>query len=133
MPSRVADNIVNALYAFGFRHAYGIHGANSEDLFAALLRAPAHRRLVVTIAKHEFGAGAMADGSTRMTGRPACLIATSGGAAMNCVPALAEAYQSRVPVLALIGSPPTVAEGAARSRTCAQRPAQSMCSPSCAG
>lgn len=66
---------------------------------------------MVTIAKHEFGAGAMADGAARMTGQPGCLIATSGGAAMNCVPALAEAYQSRSPVLALIGSPPTVAEG----------------------
>ncbi|WP_316250470.1 thiamine pyrophosphate-binding protein [Tsukamurella columbiensis] len=111
VPSKVADRIANALYAYGFRHAYGIHGANSEDLFAALLRRPAHRRTAVTIAKHEFGAGAMADGATRMTGRPACLIATSGGAAMNCVPALAEAHQSRVPILALIGSPPTGAEG----------------------
>ncbi|MGX9295869.1 thiamine pyrophosphate-binding protein [Tsukamurella paurometabola] len=111
MTQKVADVIANALYAYGFRHAYGIHGANSEDLFAALLRAPAGRRLTVTIAKHEFGAGAMADGSARMTGRPGCLIATSGGAAMNCVPALAEAHQSRSPVLALIGSPPTAAEG----------------------
>ncbi|MFD9829304.1 thiamine pyrophosphate-binding protein [Tsukamurella tyrosinosolvens] len=109
--SRVADRIANALYAYGFRHAYGIHGANSEDLFAALLRAPSDRRLTVTIAKHEFGAGAMADGSARMTGRPGCLIATSGGAAMNCVPALAEAHQSRSPILALIGSPATAAEG----------------------
>ncbi|WP_238218656.1 thiamine pyrophosphate-binding protein [Tsukamurella pulmonis] len=111
MSPAVADRIANALYAYGFRNAYGIHGANSEDLFAALLRRPPHRRLTVTIAKHEFGAGAMADGATRMTGRPACLIATSGGAAMNCVPALAESYQSRVPILALIGSPPTGAEG----------------------
>ncbi|WP_068982470.1 thiamine pyrophosphate-binding protein [Tsukamurella pseudospumae] len=111
MASNVAEWIANALYAYGLRNAYGIHGANSEDLFAALLRAPADRRLAVTIAKHEFGAGAMADGATRMTGRPACLVATSGGAAMNCVPALAEAYQSRVPVLALIGSPPTTGEG----------------------
>ncbi|MCA0155040.1 thiamine pyrophosphate-binding protein [Tsukamurella sp. M9C] len=111
MASTVADEIANALYAYGFRHAYGIHGANSEDLFAALLRSDADHRLTVTIAKHEFGAGAMADGAARMTGRPGCLIATSGGAAMNCVPALAEAYQSRSPVLALIGSPPIAAEG----------------------
>lgn len=111
MPLKVADRIANALYAYGFRYAYGIHGANSEDLFAALLRRPVHCRMTVTIAKHEFGAGAMADGAVRMTGRPACLIATSGGAAMNCVPALAEAYQSRVPVLALIGSPPAAGEG----------------------
>jgi len=40
VPSKVADRIANALYAYGFRHAYGIHGANSEDLFAALLRQP---------------------------------------------------------------------------------------------
>ncbi|MDP0397418.1 thiamine pyrophosphate-binding protein [Tsukamurella strandjordii] len=106
-----ASALADALYGYGIRNAYGIHGANSEDLFAALLRAPRDRRVRLTIAKHEFGAGAMADGATRITGRPSCLIATSGGAAMNCVPALAEAYQSRVPVLALIGCPPTGSEG----------------------
>ena len=36
MSPAVADRIANALYAYGFRNAYGIHGANSEDLFAAL-------------------------------------------------------------------------------------------------
>ncbi|GAB3126988.1 thiamine pyrophosphate-binding protein [Tsukamurella serpentis] len=110
MASSVADRLANLLYAYEIRNAYGIHGANSEDLFAALLRAPEHERLTVTITKHEFGAGAMADGSARMTGRPACLVATSGGGAMNCIPALAEAYQSRVPLLALIGSPATTGE-----------------------
>ena len=99
------------MYAYGIRTAYGIHGANSEDLFAGFLSAPADERVRLTIAKHEFGAGAMADGAARITGRPSCLIATSGGAAMNCVPALAESYQSRVPVLALVGSAPTAAEG----------------------
>ncbi len=107
----MADVLAKALYAYGIRDAYGIHGANSEDLFAAVLREPPEARLRLTIAKHEFGAGAMADGTARMTGRPACLIATSGGAAMNCVPALAESYQSRVPVLALVGSAPTASEG----------------------
>jgi acetolactate synthase-1/2/3 large subunit len=108
----IASAIANALYAYGIRNAYGIHGANSEDLFAAFLREPGDRSVRLTIAKHEFGAGAMADGAARISGRPSCLLATSGGAAMNCVPALAESYQSRVPVLALIGSPPTAAEGA---------------------
>ena len=87
-------------FLISFTDLFGVHGANSEDLFTAALR---HGGLRVTVSKHEFGAGAMADGVFRITGRPACVLTTSGGGAMNVLPALAEAYESRVPILALIG------------------------------
>jgi acetolactate synthase I/II/III large subunit len=37
--------------------------------------------------------------------------ATSGGGCLNTVPGLGEAFASRVPVLALIGQPPTTLDG----------------------
>ena len=39
------------------------------------------------------------------------MAATSGGGCLNTVPGLGEAFASRVPVLALIGQPPTTLDG----------------------
>ncbi|MYR06517.1 thiamine pyrophosphate-binding protein [Gordonia sp. SID5947] len=98
-----AEHLMEVLHDRGVRVAYGVHGANIEDMYAAAQAVG----ICPVVAKHEFAAGAMADGTTRVTGRPGVVMTTSGGGAMNVVPALAEAYDSRVPVLALIGSAPT--------------------------
>ncbi|GAA4388531.1 thiamine pyrophosphate-binding protein [Tsukamurella soli] len=105
--------MVDRLYEYGIRSVFGVHGANSEDIFAAALRSEPRREgdLTVTVAKHEFGAGAMADGAARITGIPSVVLTTSGGGAMNAVAALAESYESRVPVLALIGCAARPGEG----------------------
>jgi acetolactate synthase I/II/III large subunit len=109
-PHRVADRIVAHLGdAAGVRHVFGVHGANVEDLFDAVFRTSAPVEAVV--AKHEFSAAAMADGYHRAGGRLAAVMATSGGGALNLVPALGEAYASGVPVVALVGQPPTTLEG----------------------
>ena len=63
------------------------------------------------VAKHEFSAVTMADGYARSTSGLGVVAATSGGGAMNLVAGLAESYTSRVPVLALVGQPPTALEG----------------------
>nr|WP_232017162.1 thiamine pyrophosphate-binding protein [Gordonia insulae] len=83
---------------------FGVHGANVEDLYDAAVRVEG---MTAVVAKHEFAAGAMADGTARITGRPGVVMTTSGGGAMNVVPAIAEAYDSRSPVLALIGTAPS--------------------------
>ena len=54
----VADRVAGRLVDAGVRTAFGVHGANIEDVFDAALR---HPRLRPVVAKHEFGAGAMAD------------------------------------------------------------------------
>ncbi|NDK90528.1 thiamine pyrophosphate-binding protein [Gordonia desulfuricans] len=101
--TRLADHLMARLAASGVTTIFGVHGANSEDLFDA---AALEHRLRVVVAKHEFGAGAMADGLVRITDTPAVVVTTSGGGAMNVVAALAESYDSRVPVLALVGTAP---------------------------
>ncbi|MGW5637749.1 thiamine pyrophosphate-binding protein [Streptomyces sp. NPDC003832] len=108
-PYRVVDHIVEHLAdEAGVRHLFGVHGANIEDVFDAVFRAG---RIEAVLAKHEFSAAAMADGYHRAGNRLAVVAATSGGGALNLVPALGEAYASRVPVLALVGQPSTAAEG----------------------
>ncbi|MER6473290.1 thiamine pyrophosphate-binding protein [Streptomyces collinus] len=107
-PVRLADRLAAELAGAGVTHLFGVGGANIEDLYDAVHRGGAVRGVV---AKHEFSAVTMADGYARTTGRVGVVAATSGGGAMNLVPGLAEAYASRVPVLALVGQPPTGQEG----------------------
>ncbi|RPA57289.1 thiamine pyrophosphate-binding protein [Gordonia oryzae] len=98
-----AHHILAVGRAHGVHTVFGVHGANIEDLFAA----GQTMGIPMVVAKHEFAAGAMADGVARMTGGPGMVVTTSGGGALNVVAALAESYDSRVPVLAVIGAPPT--------------------------
>ncbi|MGW7821454.1 thiamine pyrophosphate-binding protein [Streptomyces puniciscabiei] len=105
---RLVDWLAGELAGTGVTHMFGVGGANIEDLYDAVHRGGAVRGVV---AKHEFSAVTMADGYARTTGRLGVVAATSGGGAMNLVPGLAEAYASRVPVLALVGQPPTGQEG----------------------
>ncbi|MET7354901.1 thiamine pyrophosphate-binding protein [Streptomyces mirabilis] len=105
---RLVDYLAGELARAGVTHMFGVGGANIEDLYDAVHRGRAVRGVV---AKHEFSAVTMADGYARTTRRLGVVAATSGGGAMNLVPGLAEAYASRVPVLALVGQPPTGQEG----------------------
>lgn len=104
-----AERLVAHLEAWGVRHVFGVSGANIEDVFVAIAaRRPAIR---ATLTKHEHGAGTAADAYARVGGRLGVVLTTSGAAAMNVVSALAEARASGVPVLAIIGEPPTPLQG----------------------
>ncbi len=104
----MVDHIVEHLAALGVGHIFGVDGANIEDLYDAAYFRP---DITAVLAKHEFSAAAMADGYSR-TGAPLGVVAaTSGGGALNLVPGLGESLASRVPVLALVGQPPTAMDG----------------------
>ncbi len=109
MQTRVVDYLVRVVADLGVRHIFGVDGANIEDLYDAVFDT-AHD-LTAVVAKHEFGAATMADGYARSTGGFGVVAATSGGGAMNLVAGLAESFASRVPVLALVGQPPTASAG----------------------
>jgi acetolactate synthase-1/2/3 large subunit len=59
------------------------------------------------LARHEQGAGHMADGYARVTGKVGVAIVTSGPAATNLVTGLANAMMDSVPIVALTGQVPT--------------------------
>ena len=111
---RVVDHIVEHLAASGVDYIFGVDGANIEDLYdAAFFRDD----ITAVLAKHEFSAATMADGYSRSGAGLGVVAATSGGGCLNTVPGLGEAFASRVPVLALIGQPPTTSTAGAPSRT----------------
>ncbi len=108
MRHRVVDHIVEYLAASGVEFIFGVDGANIEDVYdAAFFR----DEITAVLAKHEFSAATMADGYSRSGAGLGVVAATSGGGCLNTVPGLGEAYASRVPVLALIGQPPTTLDG----------------------
>ncbi|MFD9550026.1 thiamine pyrophosphate-binding protein [Nocardia salmonicida] len=109
MPDRVVDYLVRTVADRGITQIFGVDGANIEDLYDAIFDAGGSPTGIV--AKHEFSAATMADGYARSTGGMGVVAATSGGGAVNLVAGLAESFTSRVPVLALIGQPPTSLEG----------------------
>ncbi|MGW6623623.1 thiamine pyrophosphate-binding protein [Nocardia sp. NPDC055002] len=109
MPDRVVDYLVRTVADRGITQIFGVDGANIEDLYDAIFDAGGAPAGIV--AKHEFSAATMADGYARSTGGLGVVAATSGGGAVNLVAGLAESFTSRVPVLALIGQPPTSLEG----------------------
>lgn len=105
---RVVDWLVSELRRHAVDFVFGVDGANIEDLYDAVHYTPG---IEAVVAKHEFSAGTMADGYARGTSRLSVVATTSGGGAVNLVPALAESYASRVPVLAIVGQPPRPLEG----------------------
>ncbi len=106
--SRVVDYIINYLAAAGVDYFFGVDGANIEDLYdAAFFSAD----VTGVLAKHEFSAATMADGYSRAKAGLGVVAATSGGGSLNLVAGLGESLASRVPVLALVGQPPTTLDG----------------------
>src|SRR3569623_1118186 len=105
---RVVDHLVGHLAAIGDDFIFGVDGANIDDLYdAAYFRDD----ITAVLAKHEFSAATMADGFSRSGSGLGVVAATSGGGCLNTVPGLGEAFASRVPLLALIGQPPTALDG----------------------
>jgi acetolactate synthase-1/2/3 large subunit len=106
-PLRAADHLVRRLRALGVEQAFGLSGANIEDVFEAAHRAGGPQ---IVLAKHEFSAVAMAHGAHLRRGGLGVVLTTSGGGAFNAVAPLAEALSSRVPMLAVIGQIPRALE-----------------------
>jgi acetolactate synthase I/II/III large subunit len=105
----VADYFAGTLADQGVRHVFGVGGANIEDMFAAVQRRRPQLRAV--LGKHEHAAATAADAYARLGGGLGVVMATSGGGAMNLVHGLAEARASRVPLLAIVGEPPSDVQG----------------------
>ena len=92
----------------GVEYIFGVDGANIEDLYDAAYFRP---EITAVLAKHEFSAATMADGYSRSGAGLGVVAATSGGGALNLIPALGESFTSRIPVLALVGQPATGMDG----------------------
>ena len=91
-----SDAVVQSLIAEGIDLVFGIPGYHSEHLYGRLMQQDSIRHVLV---RHEQGAGYMAIGAARVTGKPACLLSTAGPGALNVATPMGEAYGDGVPLL----------------------------------
>ncbi len=102
-----SEAFVETLVANDVRDIFGIMGSafmDAMDIFA-----PAGIRLVPVV--HEQGAGHMADGYARVSGRHGVVIGQNGPGISNCVTAIAAAYWAHSPVVIVTPEAGTMGTG----------------------
>src|SRR4051794_29174343 len=100
---RGGQAVAQALRTEGIDTVFGIVGTHNSLIFDGLTDL-SDLRVVTT--RHEGGAGFMADGFARATGRPAACIVVPGPGLTNVMTALGQSYLDSVPVLAIAGNNP---------------------------
>jgi 2-succinyl-5-enolpyruvyl-6-hydroxy-3-cyclohexene-1-carboxylate synthase len=115
-----AEWLLEGLLAGGVRRAVVSPGSRSTPLVLAIGRAEAERRLDVTVVVDERAAAFFALGEGRFTNEPSLLVCTSGTAGAHYLPALVEAAESRVPILALTADRPPELRGRGAAQTIQQ-------------
>ncbi|MEP4484741.1 MAG: 5-guanidino-2-oxopentanoate decarboxylase [Halioglobus sp.] len=91
------EQLVRLLEAYGIEVAFGIPGTHTIELYRGL---PSTGIRHVT-PRHEQGAGFMADGYARASGKPAACLTVSGPGAYNIATAMGQALQDSVPMLVI--------------------------------
>jgi acetolactate synthase-1/2/3 large subunit len=95
-----ADAILRSLEAEGVDVVFGIPGGAILPTYDALARGTTVRHV---LARHEQGAGHMAEGYARASGRVGVAIATSGPGATNLVTPIADAWMDSTPLVCITG------------------------------
>ncbi len=98
-----AQIAIRLLERQGVRVIAGIPGGANLPLYDALAQSDQIRHV---LARHEQGAGFIAQGMARVTGRPQVCFATSGPGATNALTAIADAKLDSVPVICVTGQVP---------------------------
>lgn len=106
----LSDALITTLRDWNLGYLFGVGGANIEHLFDSIHRL-GHGRLHSVCAKSEIGAAFMADCRARTHRTLGVCCATSGGGMMNLAVGVAESFAESIPVLALVGQPPTRLHG----------------------
>lgn len=115
---RFARALVDALQAAGVATAVVCPGARSTPLALAIAE---QTRLPHTVHIDERSAAFHALGFAKAAGRPVALLCTSGTAAANFLPAVAEAHHARVPLVLLTADRPPELRSWGAAQTLDQR------------
>jgi acetolactate synthase I/II/III large subunit len=95
-----ADAILRCLEAEGVDVMFGLPGGAILPLYDAIARGTTVRHV---LARHEQGAGHMAEGYARASGNVGVAIATSGPGATNLVTPIADAWMDSTPLVCITG------------------------------
>lgn len=103
-----AEIFVEALKREGVKTVFALPGGVVLKIFDVLHQ---QKDIEVILTRHEQGAGHMAEGYAKATGKPGVALITSGPGMTNVVTALADAYMDSVPVVCFTGQVPTALIG----------------------
>ena len=112
MERTCGEAIVSLLEAYGIDTAFGIPGVHTLDFYRGL----ENSTMRVVTARHEQGAGFMADGYARVSGRPAACLVITGPGVTNIATAVGQAYSDSVPMLVIASVNETEHLGMGRGR-----------------
>jgi acetolactate synthase I/II/III large subunit len=90
-------HLAHLLDAYGVRHVFGIPGVHNVEVYRGLPQT----RIRHVSPRHEQGAGFMADGYARSTGKPGVAFVITGPGLTNIATAMGQAYADSVPMLVI--------------------------------
>lgn len=95
----VGEALIDILEANSVDVVFGIPGVHTVELYRGL----AASRIRHITPRHEQGAGFMADGYARISGKPGVALLITGPGVTNAITAMAQAYQDSIPMLVISG------------------------------
>lgn len=104
MGMTVGERIAELLIEYGVGYVFGVPGGQTLSFYEGIRKTEG--RIKHVLMRDERSAGYAADAHARLTGRVSVCDATVGPGATNLVSAVAEAFCSSIPVLALISDIP---------------------------
>ena len=107
---RVGEALGEELRALGVELVFGIPGVHTIELYRGIERAG----IRAITPRHEQGAGFMADGYARVSGRPGVCVLITGPGVTNAMTPIAEAFHDSVPLLILASTTERALLGAGR-------------------
>ncbi len=95
--STCGEAVISLLEAYGVDTVFGMPGVHTLELYKGLATSNIQHVLV----RHEQGAGFMADGYARASGRPGVCVLITGPGVTNAATPMGQAYSDSVPMLVL--------------------------------
>lgn len=105
----LGEALITLLEAHGVDTVFGIPGVHTVELYRGLARS----KIRHVTPRHEQGAGFMADGYARASGRPGVAFVITGPGLTNTITAMGQARADSVPMLVISGvnAMPTLGKG----------------------
>jgi acetolactate synthase I/II/III large subunit len=110
-----AEIVLQALRDNGVEHIFGYPGGAVLPIYDEIFQQDDIEHILV---RHEQGAGHMAEGYARSTGKVGVMLVTSGPGATNAVTPLQDALMDSIPLVCLTGQVPTTLIGSDAFQEC---------------
>lgn len=110
-----AEIVLQALRDNGVEHIFGYPGGAVLPIYDEIFQQEDIEHILV---RHEQGAGHMAEGYARSTGKVGVMLVTSGPGATNAVTPLQDALMDSIPLVCITGQVPTTLIGSDAFQEC---------------